>query len=526
MRAWWFPLLLLIGAAVVPASASAEDRIGLADAQVVKRPPNLHHGAGITPRTPVTVPRALSLGANLSPGPAGTTPPPSPDTTPPQTTINSGPVGNTTSTGASFGFSSSESGSSFQCKLDSGSWGACTSPQSYSSLTLGIHTFSVKATAGTGNTDSTPASRSWNIVDPVTVKPCTQTLSSGSLSNAISSAPGGAVICLNSGSWSFDLSGVNKSSTVTIRSADGTTASLGYSLMIDSSNLRFQGLKFTGGAELVGSTDHIEFHDNEFTGEFGIRANGDEANSGTEVTDVVIDGNYLHDLDYTGSQGSAGGYGIIAVNGVEHFVIADNTIESVAADYIQSASPVDFTVDHNTFLGPSLVDGHPQEHQDLWQIFGGGDDITFTDNVARNTGTHESLLFQEGSFSNVVITNNLFDHDSRGYTCQLYQSTGLIFRNNTIVGSRWGCLFRDYANKAAGSGYQVDHNIFADTQDDVDVSTEGRAKNWGTYDYNVSSDNSAGGANSIRNWSPQWSDAVNYIPEGAPLSLGAGYRVP
>ncbi len=451
-------------------------------------------------------------------------PAPPPDTTAPDTSIVSGPSGSTTSTSASFDFSSSESGSSFQCKLDSGSWGSCTAPKGYGSVAVGGHTFSVKATDGSGNTDASPATRSWTVESSGGGEPegsCTQTLSPGAnLSTAISNASAGAVICLNGGSWSFSLSQVSKSNYVTVQSSSGQTAKLGYSILNKSKYLRFRSLKFTGGVEMVGSSNNIEFLDNEFTGPFGIRANGDGASFGTEVTDVTIDGNNIHDLDYTGTQGTADGYGIIAVNGVERFTITDNTIKSVAADYIQSASPTDFTVDRNTFLGPSLVGNHPQEHQDLWQIFGGGDDVTFTNNVVRNTGTHESLLFQEGSFSNVVIENNLFDHDSRGYTCQLYQSTGLIFRDNTIVGSRWGCLFRDYASKAPGSGYQVDHNIFADTEDDVDVSTEGRAGSWGTYDYNVSSDGSASGSHSVRNWSPLWVDTINYSPKGLPFSAG------
>jgi Bacterial TSP3 repeat/Right handed beta helix region len=448
-----------------------------------------------------------------------------PDTTAPDTTIDTGPTGSTTSTSASFGFSANEGGSSFECKLDGGTWAGCTSPKSHSSLTLGTHTFSVRATDGSGNTDPSPATRSWTI-EGSGGGGCTQTLAPGSsLSSAVSNAAAGSVICLNAGSWSLSLSQVSKSSYVTIQPSGGPqTASLGYSMINKSKYLRFRNLKFTGGVEMIGSTNHIEFLGNEFVGRFGIRANGDGASFGTEVTDVLIDGNNLHDLDYTGSQGPADGYGITAVNGVERFTITDNTIKSVAADYIQSASPVDFTVDGNTFLGPTLVDSHPQEHQDLWQIFGGGKNIVFTNNVARNTGTHESLLFQEGSFSNVIVENNLFDHDSRGYTCQIYQSTGLVFRKNTIVGSHWGCLFRDYSSKSPGSGYQIDHNVFADTAANADVSTEGRAASWGTYDYNVSSDGSAAGTHSVRNWSPSWVDTVNYSPKGLPFA--AGFALP
>jgi hypothetical protein len=465
--------------------------------------------------------RATDAAGNTDPTPASRTwtVEAAPDTTAPQTSITAGPSGTSPSTTASFSFASSESGSTFQCQLDVGVWEPCASPKTYLSLGLGSHTFAVKATDAAGNADASPASRTWTVEGGN----CSQTLSPGAnLSSAISDAAAGSVICLDGGSWSFNLSGVSKSNYVTVQSSGDQVASLSYSILNNSRYLRFRDLQFTGGAEMIGASNHIEFLDNEFVGRFGLRANGDEASRGTNVTDVLIEGNYLHDLDYTGSQGPADGYGITVVNGVERFTIADNTIKSVAADYLQSASPVDFAVLDNTFLGPTLVGSHPQEHQDLWQIFGGGTNITYSNNVARNTGTHESLLFQEGAFRNVKIENNLFDHDSRGYTCQLYQSTGMIFRNNTVVGSHWGCLFRDYSSSAAGSGYQIDHNIFAETEASVDISTEGRAGSWGTYDYNVSEDGSASGSHSVRNWSPSWSDTTNYTPLG--LSFSAGYR--
>jgi hypothetical protein len=85
------------------------------------------------------------------------------DTTPPETTITSGPSGTTTSTSASFAFSSSESGSTFQCHLDTAAFAACTSPASYSGLAPGTHTFAVRATDAAGNVDPTPASETWTI---------------------------------------------------------------------------------------------------------------------------------------------------------------------------------------------------------------------------------------------------------------------------------------------------------------------------------------------------------------------------
>src|ERR687891_434790 len=90
------------------------------------------------------------------------------DTTPPQTTIDSNPADPTSSGDADFTFSASEGGSTFQCRLDGGSWGACTSPESYAGLADGSHTFDVRATDPAGNTDATPASFTWLVdsVDP------------------------------------------------------------------------------------------------------------------------------------------------------------------------------------------------------------------------------------------------------------------------------------------------------------------------------------------------------------------------
>jgi hypothetical protein len=460
-----------------------------------------------------------------SPPSEGPSTPPA-DTTPPQTTIATGPVATNASGPATFTFSSNEAHSTFECQLDAGAWTTCTSPRTYGSPTPGAHTFAVRATDRAKNVDPTPATWSWTVAAPsegggsTGSTSCTQTLSAGAnVSTAITNAAPGSIVCLPAGATSFSISQVSKSSPVTVRGTGGT---VGYSTIRKSSGLRFEGIKFTGGLELLGATSGIEIVDNEFTGDFGIHAGG-EAHTirGSQVTNVVIEGNYIHDTDYTGSQGAANGYGITASDGVSNFVIRGNTIKSPASDYIQSASPVNFVVDHNTFLGPSLLGSH-EDHQDLWQIFGGGTNITFTNNVARNTETQESLLFQEGMFENVVIENNLFDHDSRGYTCQLYQSRGLVFRDNTIVGSHWGCLFRDLASSSPGSAYAVDHNVFVGTAEGADISTEGRSGSWGVYDYNVSEDGSAGGSHSVRNWKPVWSDATNYVPAGLPF--GAGYR--
>jgi NHL repeat len=82
----------------------------------------------------------------------------------PQTTITSGPSGLWDSTTANFSYKSSESGSTFQCKLDSQSYKSCpASGKTYTGLAEGQHTFKVRATDIDSLTDATPATRTFTV---------------------------------------------------------------------------------------------------------------------------------------------------------------------------------------------------------------------------------------------------------------------------------------------------------------------------------------------------------------------------
>ena len=85
------------------------------------------------------------------------------DTIVPNSTITSAPSNPSSSTSASFSFSSTDSNSTFQCQMDNGGYQSCTSPKTYTNLSVGSHTFYVKATDAAGNTDPTPASYTWTI---------------------------------------------------------------------------------------------------------------------------------------------------------------------------------------------------------------------------------------------------------------------------------------------------------------------------------------------------------------------------
>ena len=135
------------------------------------------------------------------------------DSTAPQTLIGSGPPVATTSSAASFTFTASEPGATFECRLDSGSFVTCSSPQAYASLNEGPHTFQVRATDAAGNTDATPASQGWAVDNTppqttITNGPAALTNLTTATLTFNSGEAGSTFECrLDSGTWSTCASG-------------------------------------------------------------------------------------------------------------------------------------------------------------------------------------------------------------------------------------------------------------------------------------------------------------------------------
>ncbi|HWM19052.1 MAG TPA: hypothetical protein VNO51_05150, partial [Ilumatobacteraceae bacterium] len=85
------------------------------------------------------------------------------DLTPPQTTIGAGPAEITNQSTATFALDADELGVTFACSLDEAAFALCDSATTYIGLADGVHTLVVRATDPAGNTDATPASRTWTI---------------------------------------------------------------------------------------------------------------------------------------------------------------------------------------------------------------------------------------------------------------------------------------------------------------------------------------------------------------------------
>ncbi|KFE68632.1 adventurous gliding motility protein AgmC [Hyalangium minutum] len=87
------------------------------------------------------------------------------DTGVPDTSIVSGPSGETQSTSATFEFGSTESGVTYECKLDGAAeFTECPNPATFANLAPGQHTLEVRARDSAGNVDPTPATATWTVV--------------------------------------------------------------------------------------------------------------------------------------------------------------------------------------------------------------------------------------------------------------------------------------------------------------------------------------------------------------------------
>jgi thrombospondin type 3 repeat protein len=109
------------------------------------------------------------IGDACDPTPLPPPPPPPPsdggaggDTAPPDTQITRTPKDKTKKKTARFEFTSTEPGSTFECKLDAGPFQPCTSPHTVQ-VKKGKHTFQVRAKDPAGNVDGTPASDAWKV---------------------------------------------------------------------------------------------------------------------------------------------------------------------------------------------------------------------------------------------------------------------------------------------------------------------------------------------------------------------------
>lgn len=120
-------------------------------------------------------------------------------------TITEKPPLLTNSTSASFSFSTGKPGSSFECSLDGAAFSACASPQLYSDLGNGAHTFSVRAVSLGNKGPATSYSWTVDTIPPhttITSAPPSSSNSAEATFEFVSSEAASSFVCsFNSGGF-------------------------------------------------------------------------------------------------------------------------------------------------------------------------------------------------------------------------------------------------------------------------------------------------------------------------------------
>jgi len=333
--------------------------------------------------------------------------------------------------------------------------------------------------------------------------------------------------------------------------------------VVNSAFLRFVGLRMTEGFNMRDSSSGAS-HDYQFVGDtfeeplYGVVLYGGAG----PIKRVLIEKNVMHRVHLEKPEvggkcdaGYAQGQDV-TIDYAEGVTVARNTFDEAAWHYIQGggAGPEGVTVEHNLFEGHVLM---KCSHLNLWQIWAGGQDDTFKDNIAIGEGTGEKnglseeaatdgVIFENGAGSvecqttmkNSVIENNLFIDAADSYELQIYTTQTATIENNTVIGSEWGsALLTEHCG--AGSNYTMTHNIDVEDQGNgYDVSM-GACTGSCLFDYNVSQDNSANASGSthyVTKWTPSWQTtkwnpsseptppAGYYQPTNLPTELHTGYQ--
>jgi len=403
------------------------------------------------------------------------TPPPPGDTTPPNTSLTSTPPSATTETSASFSFTANESGSTFECKLDSGAFGSCASPKAYAGLSTASHTFSVRATDPSGNVDATPASYSWTVQAPEPPPPpppgsgCVSGSTSATSASAVTSAvSSGKNVCVTTNVG--DVNFVNMGKKVVVVSTEG--GSMDHIEIQGTTDLTIRSARFTSVTMRGAHRTTIE----------GSTIGGTPTNRSydqlifmpDESNDVTIKDN---DIGWTKADDSGNtGYGCRCYGTLNRLHFVGNKIHDIAADGFQGVNGNDVLIDRNE-IGPVGANPESSEHSDNIQITGNDSNLRITNNWIHHQGYFEgkvtgnagSTYIHGGSSGSLVYENNLVEI-ARGRTEVCGLGTGGTSRSNiTIRRNTWvegGQAFTGFPGFEwdcdSGSGNVVERNIAVD----------------------------------------------------------------
>ena len=365
-----------------------------------------------------------------------------PDTTAPNTTISSSPAATTTSTSASFSFSANESGSTFACQLDGSAWAACTSPNAYSSLALGAHSFGVRATDAAGNTDQSPATWSWTVQQQEEPPPSSNSCAAGAVkvttaSAVTSNVSSGKSVCVTAPIGDVTFGSGNRTGVIVSTEGSGSMGHIEISgttgLTVDSA--RFRSVTIRGG-------DRTVIENSTIGGTPTNRVSDQLIFMPDTSNDVVIRNN---DIAWTVADNSGNtGYGCRCYGTLNGLRFVGNKLHDLAADGFQGVGGDNVLIDRNE-IGPVGANPSSSEHTDSIQITFNEANLQITNNWIHNQGYYEgqavanagSTYIHGGSDGTLVYENNLVQ-SNRGRTEICGLGTGGTSRSNiTIRRNTW-----------------------------------------------------------------------------------------
>ena len=410
--------------------------------------------------------RAIDPAANIDPSPATQSwtveggPPV--DTTPPQTSIDSGPPAITTATSASFTLSSSESGSSFECQLDDGTWAPCETRTTYSDLGPGQHQFAARAIDPADNVDTTPATRDWEIEEEPPAQPpppseeCTAFVSNiAAAQSAVSSASAGSVICLADGSYGEVSISAPKPAQVTLQAEHPGKATIaGASLA--GSHLTLSHFNITNEVTVEPGAASMAIEYNRITGGyFGINAG---PTTSTSITDTTIRGNKL-----------VGPFGEDALRINRYHDSGD-------------ADPYGILIEGNEITGVRENGNHSDCLQSVW----GGDGLYFRRNYLHDNRCQGFFVKdQPSTIVGIAVEDNLFLRDNEpcapeapdcgqpSYLQVFGPYQNFTLRRNTIWQGEVVATFQE----GAGTGTVFESNVVNRFWTNTDLSSIAYAEN-------------------------------------------------
>jgi Bacterial TSP3 repeat len=461
----------------------------------------------------------------------GAAPPPSKDTTPPETQIVKGPSGVSSSDSATFTFTS-EAGATFECQLDSASWAGCGTPKSYSSLGDSQHTFRVRAEDQAGNVDATPAARTWTVEaseppppsGPPPVPPgnadlfltaggsdsaaCSAAAPCKSLNRAYQVASPGDVIELGGGSYGSQTiqrdTGLTSSEDVVFRPAPGESVTLG-TVNVQASHVTIEGMGATDLNARV--TDPYQYDVSDITfrnmearnfmvmsasnvnvigGDYGPASacGGSYGGSNNSIrrfaeagapnpTDILIEGVRIHDVvSHNFSQCHIEGLAIFAGNGVtvRNSKFWGNSVYDI---FLQSNSgPVSNLLIENNWMAAPVGQGGTGGGSSTLAFSGGSGD--FANTTVRHNSFNGMVSFDDNG-NNPAYTNFRAVGNIGQLPYGACSLSGIVYRYNAWRGMACGTGDVNlgsypYVNAANGAG--MDYHLTGGTARDLVPASE------------------------------------------------------